>query len=156
MNLNLDILSAFDKEWALVTAGTSEKFNTMTVSWGGFGTLWGKPVATVYIRPSRYTYEFLENSDLFTVSFFDEQYRKDLSILGTKSGRDIDKLSETALSPVAVGSSVGFAQARRTVLCRKLYRQEMDIHAMPEDVVKSCYKDGDVHVMFIGEVLEIR
>ena len=73
-------LSKFDKEWALLTAGDSSKFNTMTISWGGFGTLWHKPVITVYVRKNRYTHEFMENNEYFTVSFYDSEYKKDLGI----------------------------------------------------------------------------
>lgn len=154
--LNPDIFSAYDKGWALVTAGSPEDFNTMTISWGGAGTLWGKPVATVYVKPCRYTHSYLEASAYFTVSFFPEEYRKDLALLGTKSGRDGDKVAETGLHPVAVGESVGFAEASETLLCRKIYRQDLDPAAMPEGVVKAFYQEEAPHTMFIGEVVEIR
>ena len=72
--------------WLLT--GTLEDYNTMTISWGGLGTLWSRPVATVYVKPVRYTYHFLEKNDYFTVSFFPEEYKKDLGILGSKSGRN--------------------------------------------------------------------
>ena len=91
MNYKTDIFGTYDKEWALLTAGSMDNFNTMTISWGGMGTLWGKPVVTVYVKPIRYTYEFLEKNDYFTLSFFPEEYRADLLTLGTKSGRDGDK-----------------------------------------------------------------
>lgn len=85
-----------DKKWAILTSGDKEKFNQMTVSWGGFGTIWNKPVVTVYVRHNRYTYEFIENNEYFTLSFFSDEYKKDLSILGSKSGKDIniDNMSE--------------------------------------------------------------
>ena len=76
MEFTTDILSVFDKKWALLTAGDKDKFNTMTVSWGGLGTIWGKPVATVYVRKSRYTHDFMEDNDYFTVSFYPEECRK--------------------------------------------------------------------------------
>ena len=75
MDFNADSFKIFDKEWALVTAGTLEHYNTMTISWGGLGTLWGKPVATVYVKPIRYTHSFLDANDYFTVSFYPEKYR---------------------------------------------------------------------------------
>ena len=153
--LNPDIFKAFDKGWALVTAGTPEDFNTMTISWGSAGTLWGKPVATVYVKPCRHTHSYLERSAYFTVSFFPEEYRKDLALLGTKSGRDGDKVAETKLHPVPVGESVGFAEATETLLCRKIYRQDLDPAAMPAEAVKAFYLEEAPHTMFIGEVLEI-
>ena len=82
MNYSLDIFTQFDKKWALVTAGNQDSFNTMTISWGGMGTIWNKPVATVYVRTSRYTHEFMDNNDYFTVSFFPEEYKQTLGILG--------------------------------------------------------------------------
>ena len=81
-----------DKKWAVLTSGDKEKFNQMTVSWGGFGTIWNKPVVTVYVRHNRYTYEFIENNEYFTLSFFSDEYKKGLSILGSNSGKDINKL----------------------------------------------------------------
>ena len=86
------IFSKFDKKWALLTAGEIENFNSMTISWGGMGTLWGKPVVTVYERKSRYTHEFIDSSNYFAISFFKEEYKKNLSEIGSKSGRDIDKM----------------------------------------------------------------
>ena len=84
MQFDTDIFAQFDKKWALLTAGDKEKFNTMTISWGGLGTLWGKPVATVYVRKSRYTHEFMDREDYFTVSFYPESCRRTLGVLGSK------------------------------------------------------------------------
>ena len=75
----------FHEQWGLVTAGTKEKFNSMTISWGSMGTIWGKPMITIFIRPTRYTYEFIKSNEYFTVSFFDEKYRDKLSLMGNKS-----------------------------------------------------------------------
>lgn len=84
----------------LVTAGNAEKFNMMTASWGGLGFLWNRPVAFVFIRPQRYTFDFVERNEGFTLSFFGEEYRKVLQLCGTKSGREIDKVAETKLTPL--------------------------------------------------------
>ena len=104
----------FDKGWALVTAGDMDSFNTMTISWGGLGTLWNRPVATVYVKPIRYTHNFMESNEYFTVSFFDTDYRADLATLGTLSGKDGDKVAKTQLTPVTVGESVSFKEAKLT------------------------------------------
>ena len=126
----LEIFNKFDKQWALVTAGTRAGFNTMTISWGAMGTLWNRPAVTVYVRPSRYTHEFMESEELFTVSFYPEEYRKDLGKLGTLSGRDCDKVAETRLTPVPVevkaGETMSFAQAELTLVCRKMFSADMD------------------------------
>ena len=154
-SLQLDIFRAFAKDWALLTAGTPEDFNTMTISWGGMGTLWGKSVVTVYVKPIRYTHDYLEAGDTFTVSFFPEKYRQELSLLGTKSGRDGDKVAGTGLTPVPVEGTVGFAEASVTLLCKKIYRQELDLDAMPPEAIQMAYTEEAPHTMYIGEVLRI-
>ncbi len=146
----------FNKKWALVTAGNSlENFNTMTISWGGLGTLWSKPVATVYVKPIRYTYQFLNDNDYFTVSFYDESYKKDLGLLGRLSGKDTDKVSQTKLTPVMMKDSVTFKEAKVTLLCKKIYWQDLDINQMPHDVIQTYYETEAPHRMYIGEVVEI-
>ena len=107
-----------DKNYALLTAGSKDDFNTMTISWGGFGTIWNKPVVTVYVKPIRYTYKFMEDNDFFTVSFYDDKYKKDLLTLGTKSGRDVDKISLTGLNPFFLYDSVTFKEAKITLICK--------------------------------------
>lgn len=153
--LNLDIFNAFARDWALLSAGSLDHFNTMTISWGGLGTLWGKSVATVYVRPCRHTYEYMENSEYFTVSFFSDLYREDLKILGTLSGRDGDKVAKTSLTPVAAGSGVSFSQAHTTLLCKKLYAQDMDPRAIPADLLEKMYGGETPHRIYIGEVVDI-
>ena len=154
MTLTTDIFTAFDKKWALLTAGSGESFNTMTISWGGMGTIWNKPVVTVYVRPSRYTYKFMEESEYFTVSFYPEERRSDLALLGRLSGRDGDKLAKTALTPREVPHGVSFEEAESTIVCRKLYAQDLDRAGMLPEVADGPERD-DVHRMYIGEVVEI-
>ena len=156
MKYETDILSLFDKKWALVTAGDISDFNAMTISWGGMGTLWNKPVCTVYVKPVRYTHEFMEANDYFTVSFFDEKYRKALGLLGSKSGRDCDKAAESGLTPVRIGENiVGYVQAESTLVCRKIYSQDLDKNAMPEAVRETYYETEAPHTMYVGEIVGI-
>lgn len=155
MEFTTDILSVFDKKWALLTAGDSNMFNTMTISWGGLGTIWGKPVATVYVRTSRYTHDFMDSNDFFTVSFYPEECRQILGVLGSKSGRDMDKINDSGLTPVKAGGSVSFAEAEVTLVCRKLFKQQLDVANMPEDVAKSMYEGQAPHDMYIGEIVDI-
>ncbi|MBQ6756154.1 MAG: flavin reductase [Oscillospiraceae bacterium] len=154
MEFTTDIFSAFDKKWALLTAGTIDKFNTMTISWGGMGTIWNKPAVTVYVRPSRYTFGFMEESEYFTVSFYPEEYRKDLALLGRLSGRDGDKLAKTALKAFEVEHGVSFKGAECTLVCRKLYSQSLEKAGMLPEIAEGSERE-DVHRMYIGEVVEI-
>ncbi len=156
----MDIFKKFDRQWALVTAGTGGSFNTMTISWGGMGTLWSLPVVTVYVRPSRYTHEFMEREGLFTVSFYPERYKKALGILGSRSGRDCDKVAEAGLTPVcarvAAGETVTFAEAELTLVCRRIYRADMDKACMPPELAAEHYSPEEpAHTMYIGEVVAV-
>ncbi len=158
MNLkdfNVAPLYVLDKEWALLTAGNSDKFNTMTISWGGLGTLWNKPVVTVYVKPIRYTYEFMEENDYFTVSFYDHKYRKDLALLGSKSGRDSDKVALTDLTASFMDDAVTFKEAQLTILCKKIYFQDLDVKNMDSSVIEKFYDIEEPHRMYIGEVVDV-
>jgi len=145
--------SNFAKEWALITAGTKEKFNSMTVAWGAMGTLWNKPVIQIFIRPCRYTFQFLEENDYFTVSFYEKKYKKALGIMGTKSGRDFDKPKLAKLTPKFLEHSVTFEEASKTYVCKKLYMNEMDRGKIPEAFLDKLYKDEPVHYIIFGEVV---
>ncbi len=156
MDMNVNAFSVFDRQWALVTAGQEGDFNTMTVSWGGLGTLWGLPVATVYVKPVRFTHSFLDRYDRFTVSFFPESYKKALALLGSRSGRDGDKVAAAGLTPVYLDGAVTFREASRTLVCRKIYRQDLDLAAIPAEAVEAYYKTEAPHTMYIGQVLEVQ
>jgi flavin reductase (DIM6/NTAB) family NADH-FMN oxidoreductase RutF len=150
-----DIFAQFDKKWALITAGNMESFNMMTISWGGMGTLWGKPVVTVYVKPCRYTYGYMNDNEYFTVSFYPDLYKKELGVLGSKSGRDMDKMNGSGLTAVKAGESMTFKEAEVTLVCKKLFRQRLLPENMPRDVVDTMYADNDLHDMYIGEVVDI-
>jgi flavin reductase (DIM6/NTAB) family NADH-FMN oxidoreductase RutF len=140
---------------ALVIAGKVDSFNTMTIGWGVTGVLWGKDVFIVYVRPSRYTYEFMENNEYFTVSFYDDEYKKAMGYLGTKSGRDTDKVKDVNFTPIKCGESVTFKESNLTILCRKIYIQDLDQKAFTEDVNQRYYPTDDVHRYYIGEIIDI-
>jgi flavin reductase (DIM6/NTAB) family NADH-FMN oxidoreductase RutF len=145
------------KDWMLITAGAPGSYNTMTASWGGFGVLWNKNVCWCVIRPQRYTYEFTEKADTFTLSFFDENHRDALNICGSKSGRDIDKAAATGLTPVA-GDTPGtttFAEARLVIECRKLYFQDIDPANFLDPAIDGNYPQKDYHRMYIGEIVRV-
>ena len=155
MEFNTNIFDQYDKKWALLTAGDKDKFNTMTISWGGLGTLWNKPVATVYVRTSRYTNEFMKDNDYFTVSFYPEECKKVLGVLGSKSGRDMDKIHESGLTPKEVENGVTFAEAEVTLVCKKMICQRLDPANMTPEIAKQFYENEALHDMYVGEVVAI-
>ena len=155
MEFTTNIFEQYDKKWALLTAGDKDNFNTMTISWGGLGTLWNKPVATVYVRTSRYTHDYMDNNEYFTVSFFPEECKKVLGVLGSKSGRDMDKIHESGLTPKTVDGSVTFEEAEVTLLCRKLMKQPLEPANMNADIAEQFYGKEAMHDMYVGEVVQI-
>ena len=152
---DVDAFGVFDKGWALVTAGVQGDYNTMTISWGGLGTLWSRPTATVYVKENRYTHDFMEKNDLFTVSFFPPEYKKALAFLGSHSGREGDKVAAAGLTPQYLDGAVTFREASATLVCRKIYAHTFDVAAVPADVAEDYYRDEPPHTMYIGEVTEI-
>ncbi len=141
--------------WGLVTAGTKEKFNTMTVSWGALGEIWGKDVAFIFIRPQRYTFEFLEKEEYFTLSFYDKKYRNTLAFCGKNSGRNIDKCAETGLEPMFVDGTVTFKQAKYTLVCKKVAGQFLDPNGFIDSEIESNYSNNDYHKMYVGEIIKV-
>ncbi len=155
MEFTTDIFSLFNKKWALLTAGTPESFNSMTVSWGGLGTLWGMSAATVYVRTSRLTHEFLDREDWFTLSFFPESCREKLLLLGTKSGREMDKMRASGLEPVPCAHGIAYREAELTLVCRKLFMQPLDPVRIPAEIREKLYAHDAPHDLYIGEVTEL-
>ena len=154
--LDQNVFSLIGDQWMLITAGTEEKCNTMTASWGGLGVLWGRPVATIYIRPQRYTLEFVEREDTFTLCFFGEEYRQALALCGSKSGRDIDKVKECNFTVEMACGAPYFAQADLVLVCKKAYWQDMDpTHFLDGEIDGKWYPQKDYHRIFIGEILEV-
>lgn len=144
------------EDWMLLTAGNKDAHNTMTVSWGGVGVLWGMNVATCYVRPQRHTFGFMENSDYFTLSAYDESFRKELVFCGSKSGREFDKAKECGLTPVyGEGDAPYFAEASVVLVCRKLYWQDFAPENFLDGRIDDCYPTKDYHRMYIGEIVEV-
>ncbi len=153
--IRIDPFRRYNDDWAIVTAGEAGSFNGMTISWGSMGTIWNRPILTVYVRPDRYTWQFLEKHDVFTVSFFPEQYRAALTVMGRNSGRDCDKPKEAGLTPISVAGSVSYREAEQTFVCKKLYMNQLNYDAVP-DFAKQIYRDGvQPHYLIMGEVVDI-
>ncbi len=143
-------------DWMLVTAGNSGHFNTMTASWGGLGVLWHKPVATIYVRPTRYTDQFIKRYDGFTLSILPEKYREALNLCGTLSGRDVNKVQMAGLTVVELPDRrVGFEEARLVLSCRKLYSDKIRPEQFIEKSISKHYPKLDYHSMYIGEITSV-
>ena len=146
---------AIGEKWALITAKKDGKVNTMTASWGGIGVLWNKSVMTVYIRPQRYTREFVEGSEYFTFTLFDG-YKKELAVLGTKSGRDGDKIQEVGFHVETVGGQPTFREGKTAIVCKKLYCGRMTPENFVDtDLISVNYPNQDFHYIYIGEIIGI-
>ena len=153
--LHENFFSLIKNDWMLVTAGDINNFNTMTASWGTIGILWNKPIAICFIRPHRYTYEFVEKYDCYTLSFFDYQYREILDFCGTHSGRDIDKVAQTGLRSVETSlGNITFEQSRLVLECRKIYTDTLKPESfLIMDVAHKNYPSRDFHKFYIGEII---
>lgn len=146
----------FAEDWALLTAGVPDDFNSMTIAWGALGTMWGKPVAFLVVKPSRYTSEFLKRHEEITLSWYDEAHKKALALFGSKSGRDTDKVASTGFTPLPMGGGVTYKEAKETMVLRKLYMQPMDRSLFPPEILKwypEGTKEESAHLLVIAEVL---
>ncbi len=154
-DLTENVFKLVDDDWMLITAGKDNDFNTMTASWGGFGILWHKPVSFIFIRPQRYTYEFAEKYNFYTLSFFEEKYRGALQLCGSSSGRDVNKAEQTGLTPSQTEhKNIFFREARLIMECRKLFRSDFSPeHFVDSKLIKEAYPKSDFHRMYIGEVI---
>lgn len=149
-----NVFNLIGNDWMLITAGTLKSFNMMTASWGTMGELWNRKVCFCFVRPTRHTYQFITKAETFTLCFFDESYRETLNLCGSKSGRDIDKVAATGLTPVATEyGSVYFEQARLVLECRILYTHDFDPERFIDSKIHDSYPEKDYHRMFVGEVI---
>lgn len=154
--LNPNVFQAIGKQWMLITAGDRTDCNTMTASWGGLGVLWGQPSATAYIRPQRYTREFVDREGYFTLSFLPEAYRKSLSYCGSHSGRDGDKWAASGLTPAFTEDGVPYvAQAELVLVVKKQFCQRMDPDCILDKAAEEkWYPQKDYHYIYIGQIVE--
>lgn len=165
-DLNLNPMSMIGNDWWLITAGNNENgFNTMTASWGHLGSLWerpkrkahmGLPTACVYIRPHRYTKEYMDREDLFTLSVFDEHHKKALGYLGTHSGRDENKIEKTNLTPLFQDDTTMFQEAKMVFVCQKIYHAPiLESGFVDQNLIKNNYPLKDFHEMYVGEIIKV-
>lgn len=151
-----NVFNMIGKDWLLITAEKDGKVNTMTASWGGAGIMWNKKVAYIFVRPQRYTKEFIDASDKLSLSVLPYSFRKDLSYLGTVSGRDEDKISKTNLTLKNYDGVPGFEEARLTLVCKKLFAQQLTEDSFIEKgIIDQWYPQKDYHIMYVVEIQKI-
>ena len=155
--LKPEVYQVFGTQNALLTAGDQNGCNTMTIGWCQLGWLWNQPVCTVYVRPERYTYEFMEKHDYFTVSVLPADAKKLMAFCGTKSGRDVDKVKECGLTLCyGAGDAPFFEEAEMVLVCKKAYVQDMGASCvLDEERIFPFYgAKGNWHRMYVGRVEE--
>ena len=159
--LNLNPFTAFGKDWMALSAGNEQDgCNSMTVSWGHLGIVWDDekgylPTPHVYVRPQRYTKKFMDCEEYFTLSYLGSGQHKPLGVLGSKSGRDGDKVALTKLTPIALEHGVYFEQAELSFVCKKLYAHQFEKEQVPQEVADWIYNRMPPHTMFIGEIVDV-
>lgn len=149
------VLEVFGTQNALLTAGDREKCNTMTIGWCGLGRLWNVPSCTVYVRPERYTYEFMEKQDYFTVCVFGTEYKKVMGYCGSKSGRDTDKIRACGLTlRYGAADAPFFDEAELVLVCRKIYVQDLEDACVVDENIRKFYQGDGWHRAYVGQVVE--
>ncbi len=146
---------AIGKQWMLITAAREDKVNTMTASWGGMGVLWGYNVVYIFVRQSRFTKEFIDASDTFSISFYPASEKKTLAYFGSTSGRDEDKIAKAGYHVVKDGGTPYFEEAETAIICTKLSKHPIRLEDMPEEIRQKRYADGDYHDMYVGRIDKI-
>ena len=146
-------------EWMLVTAGNEQSgCNTMTASWGHLGCLWGHndPTAVIYLRPSRYTKEFVDREGYFTLCVMDKSFKKQMAYLGSVSGRDEDKIGKAGLTPVYADNTVYFEETKLVLVCKKLYQSELQESGfLYQETLDANYPQHDFHTMYVGKIEKV-
>ena len=148
--------TSFSNDRPLLSASKDGKSNTMTIGWGFMGVMWSKNVVTVAVRPQRYTIDFINSSDTFSVSFFDESYKDKLTYCGRTSGRDEDKIKKCGFTEYSENDAPCFKEAKLTIVCKKLYCQQLDENLfIDKSICDKNYPEKDYHFMYTGEIIKI-
>ena len=154
--LELNPFTVIGDEAFLLTSGGEDSWNTMAAAWGGFGFLWPSPTVYVFVRDSRYTCSFMENSGRFSLSFFSPGRHEVIDYCGEHSGRDTDKVRDTGLTPFMIDGAVSFEEANLIITCEKTAGALIDRECIASpDLIEKFYKDGDSHHMYAGRVIGI-
>ncbi len=153
-----NVFEDIGKKWLIIGCKDrkNERINLMTASWGMMGVLWGKPVCTVFVRPGRYTRELIDDTDIFTVSLFDEKYRRELNICGKKSGRDTDKVELCNFTPFEKDGFCAVEEAERVYLLKKIYTDRLKVDNFLDDSIDGrWYPLKDYHNVYVCEIVGV-
>lgn len=158
-SFEFNVFSLFDDQWFLLTAGDFAKkdFNTMTISWSSMGIMWNRPFVQVAVRPTRFTYQFMNRFDYFTLCAFPEKYRFALQLLGSRSGRDENKIADSSLTPIASpgGNGVAFKEAQLIIEALKIYWDDFEPQKFVDPTIEENYAQNDYHRFYFGEIVNI-
>ena len=145
------------KEWMLITAGNKEKANTMTASWGGVGVLWGKNVVFAFVRDTRYTKEFIDREETFSLTFLEEKYKSALKYLGAVSGRDEDKIGGARMHVDYHQDKTPYIdEGNLVIICKKMSATRItEEQFISSGLKEQWYADGNMHTMYGGEIIEV-
>ncbi len=150
-----NLVKLISKEWFLISAGNEIKANAMTASWGFIGHMWNKDVAMCVVRPQRYTHEFIEENDRFSLTFFESEFKNVLGVFGTKSGREIDKINGE-LTAAYHNETLYYEEAKLVIFCKKVYKAPfLKEGFLDKEIPDKCYPENDFHTAFYGEILEV-
>ena len=149
--MEMNPFTKIGKEWMLITAGDEKKANTMTASWGGVGVLWGKNVVYIFVRDTRYTKEFIDNGETFSLTFLDESNKGALKYLGAVSGRDENKIENARMHLDYYKDTPYIDEGNLVFICRKLSATKMTPDQFIDSSIESSwYADGNLHTMYVG------
>lgn len=152
--INGNLIKAIADEWMLITSGDKNGYNMMTASWGFMGEMWGSDSVSIMVRPQRYTMDFIDNNDYFTLSFYGD--KKEIhKVCGSMSGRDVNKTKLTGLTPIFSDSSVYFDEARLVIVCKKQYVQRLSEDCFIDKEPLKWYDNKDYHYMIIGKIEKV-
>lgn len=155
-NINENIFKLIGKDWMLVAAQKDGKTNAMTASWGFAGVMWGKNCLITAIRPQRYTKEFIDSSDTFSITILPDGYRDTLNYFGSVSGRDEDKIAKSGLTVEKCENTPYFAEGKLVLICRKMFAQEIKAESfIDKEALEKWYTNNDLHTLYVAEIVKV-
>ena len=155
-NINENIFKLIGKDWMLVAAQKDGKTNAMTASWGFAGVMWGKNCLITAIRPQRYTKEFIDGSDTFSITILPDGYRDTLNYFGSVSGRDEDKIAKSGLTVEKCENTPYFAEGKLVLICRKMFAQEIKAESfIDKEALEKWYPNNDFHTLYVAEIVKV-
>ena len=155
-NINENIFKLIGKDWMLVAAQKDGKTNAMTASWGFAGVMWGKNSLITAIRPQRYTKEFIDGSDTFSITILPDGYRDTLNYFGSVSGRDEDKIAKSGLTVEKCENTPYFAEGKLVLICRKMFAQEIKAESfIDKEALEKWYPNNDLHTLYVAEIVKV-